>query len=179
MKFRGPILSFVCISGLAVGQNSSPVVSTPSTAAATTNAPAVAFEISGVVKSGTTPLPGVTVTAAHSLTGKKVMTSTEVDGSFHLAIPNKGKWVVRAELSAFAVQTVEVRLDAATATQKVVLAMTLLSRGPTAEDGTQLAGASAAIGNVLSSGNGVERLSVNGDASALSCLANGSCGTDS
>ena len=40
------------------------------------------FEISGIVKSGKTPLPGVTVTAANTLTGKKYSVATALDGSY-------------------------------------------------------------------------------------------------
>src|SRR5512133_1541632 len=109
MKYRALILSLILSCGILFGQSMAPASSATSTAA--TEQVAVTFEISGIVKSGATPLPGVTVTAAHSLTGKKVSTSTDVDGSFHLTVPNKGKWVVRAELSAFAAQTAEVRLD--------------------------------------------------------------------
>ena len=43
-------------------------------------------DISGVVKSGNLALPGVTVTAAHTLTGKKTVTSTDVDGSYFLHV---------------------------------------------------------------------------------------------
>jgi hypothetical protein len=169
MKFRGLILCFACASSFAMAQAPIQVTTAPAAPTATTEAAPVVFEISGVVKSGTTPLPGVTITAAHSLTGKKVSTSTDVDGSFHLTVPNKGKWVVRAELSVFAAQTAEVRLDPTTPTQKIDLAMTLLSRVPKAADGTSLASAAA---SVLSSG-GMERLNLNGDASALANLASG------
>jgi len=157
-----------------MAQDSAPAASTPAAPPAVTVASQIAFEISGVVKSGAMPLPGVTVTAAHSLTGKKVTTSTDVDGTFHLAIPNKGKWIVRAELSAFAVQTAEVRLDPTAPTQKIDIAMTLLSRVPKPEDGTQVTNAAA---NILSSGNGV-RLNLNGDAAALAGLASGNGGSD-
>ena len=169
MKFRGLILCFVCASSFAMGQSPTQDTTAPAAPTATAATPA-AFEITGVVKSGAMPLPGVTVTAAHSLTGKKVSTSTDVDGSFHLIVPNKGKWVVRAELSAFAAQTAEVRLDPATPTQKIDLSMTLLSRVPKAADGTSLASAAA---SVLSSGGGLERLNLNGDATALADLASG------
>src|SRR5512140_457277 len=105
MKFRSQFLrlvvcSGILLSGAAAGQTDAP---TPQAPVATTAA--VALEITGTVKSGNTPLPGVAVTAAHSLTGKKVSTSTDVDGSFRLVIPNKGKWLIRTELSAFAAQT--------------------------------------------------------------------------
>ena len=43
--------------------------------------------IHGVVKSGSQPLPGVTVTAANTLTGQKVSTSSDLDGSYTLQVP--------------------------------------------------------------------------------------------
>src|SRR5690348_11574769 len=68
-------------------------------------------EISGLVKSGNIPLPGVVVSAANTLTGKKYSTSTDVDGSFKIAVGGKGRYVVRAELSAFAPVTQEILLN--------------------------------------------------------------------
>ena len=174
--FQLPVVcsSILLLGALAAGQTAAPAAQTPAANAATA---AATFEITGTVKSGNTPLPGVAVTAAHSLTGKKVATSTDVDGSFRLAIPNKGKWVVRAELSAFAAQTAEVRLNATTPTQKLTLGMTLLSRVPKTDDGTATAAAvGQALGSILSNGTGVERLSVNGDAAALADAGNGSNG---
>ena len=66
--------------------------------------------IQGVVKSGNIPLPGATVTAANTLTGQKVTTSTGVDGSYSLQIPADGHYVVRAQMAAFALVTQEVRI---------------------------------------------------------------------
>src|SRR5579859_8169551 len=68
--------------------------------------------IAGTVKSGNVPLPGVTVTAANTLTGKKYITSTDVDGSFRLEVGSKGRYVVRAEFSAFSPITQEILLNA-------------------------------------------------------------------
>ncbi len=69
--------------------------------------------IRGTVKAGTVPLPGVAVTATNTLTGKKYATSTDVTGSFAMAIPRNGRYVVRAELAAFASVTQEIVLNAA------------------------------------------------------------------
>src|SRR4029077_17589949 len=78
----------------------SPAPSTPAQAVAVSaNAPY--GEISGVVKSGNVPLPGVAVSAANTLTGKKYFTSTDVDGTFKISVTGKGRYVVRAEFSAF------------------------------------------------------------------------------
>ena len=69
--------------------------------------------IRGTVKAGTVPLPGVAVTATNTLTGKKYSTATDVAGAFAMAIPRNGRYVVRAELAAFASQTQELLLNAA------------------------------------------------------------------
>lgn len=68
----------------------------------------VPFVIRGIIKSGATPLPGVTVTAANTLTGKKIATATAPDGSFRLTLPSRGRYVVKAEQAAFAPATKEV-----------------------------------------------------------------------
>jgi outer membrane receptor protein involved in Fe transport len=81
-----------------------------------------------VVKSGNVPLPGVTITAANTLTGKKYWTSSDVDGSFKLAVASKGRYVVRAEFSAFAPITQEVLINDQNRSGRADLAMVLLSR---------------------------------------------------
>src|SRR5262249_30178498 len=101
------------------------VVNNPSTPASVT---AAFGEIKGVVKSGNVPLPGVTVTAANTLTGKKYITSTETDGSFKITVGSKGRYVVRAEFSAFAPVTQEIILNEQNRSGKADLSMMLLSR---------------------------------------------------
>lgn len=133
--------------------------------------PAV-FEIHGIVKAGNMPLPGVAVSAAHSLTGKKVLTSTDVDGSYRLVLPSRGKYVVRVELTAFAPQTAEVVLKAEAPSQKNDFALVLLSKAPKPEDSTQ---AAQQLAGVMSNARGVQRLGVTGDQSAMES-ANGSGG---
>ena len=74
-------------------------------------APAIAvtqFVVRGTIKAGVTPLPGVTVTASNTLTGKKVSTATAPDGSFALTLPSRGRYVIKAEQAAFASTTKEV-----------------------------------------------------------------------
>src|SRR6476646_3834157 len=98
-------------------------------AAASVAAPTQPYgEITGLVKSGNVPLPGVTITAANTLTGKKYSTSTEVDGSFKISVGGKGRYVVRAEFSAFAPVTQEVLLNDQNRSGKADMAMVLLSR---------------------------------------------------
>jgi len=67
--------------------------------------------IHGVVKSGTMPIPGAGVTATDTATKKQVTTSTDVDGSYSLHIPDDGRYTVRVQMPAFAASTQEVVLD--------------------------------------------------------------------
>src|SRR5271170_2820328 len=88
------------------GQPAAPTV-------AQTTADASGGTITGTVKAGAVPLPGVGVTATNTLTGKKYATTTDVDGSFAMAIPRNGRYVVKAELAAFATETKEILINAA------------------------------------------------------------------
>src|SRR5689334_4240071 len=111
----------------AEGNPESPASAAPAKVVATSaNAPY--GEISGVVKSGNMLLPGVAVSAANTLTGKKYSTSTDVDGTFRIAVTGKGRYVVRAEFSAFAPMTQEVLINDQNRNGKADLAMVLLSR---------------------------------------------------
>src|SRR6476469_4612059 len=92
-------------------QNTAGLGQPPAVAPAPQQAPAIAlsqFMVRGTIKSGLTPLPGVTITASNTLTGKKVTTATAPDGSFELTLPSRGRYVVKAEQSAFAAATKEV-----------------------------------------------------------------------
>src|SRR5580704_1325920 len=86
--------------------------------------------IHGVVKSGNMAVPGVTVTAANTLTGQKVTTSTDVDGSYSLSPPSNGRYVVRAQMAAFAPVTKEVVINATDHDAEANLELILLSRVP-------------------------------------------------
>src|ERR1700686_255799 len=66
--------------------DSSPAASSPAATVSSSAIAGVPFgEINGVVKSGNIPLPGVTVNAANTLTGKKYSTSTDIDGTFKIS----------------------------------------------------------------------------------------------
>jgi len=103
---------FVCL-GLA--QETPPPASTP-------------FQITGVVKSGKSPLPGVTVTAANTLTGKKVSVATGIDGSFVIKGVPRGRYVVKIEFMGFANLTQEVILNPENPAGKVEAELVLASR---------------------------------------------------
>jgi trimeric autotransporter adhesin len=111
-----------------VKQDEPPAPSTSPTISSSPGTSAPYGEISGQVKSGTIALPGVIVSAANTLTGKKYSTSTDVDGDFKISVTGKGRYVVRAEFSAFAPVTQEVLINDQNRDGKADLAMVLLSR---------------------------------------------------
>ncbi len=94
------------------GQTTTTAPASPAPAA-TTAVEANGGTITGTVKAGAVPLPGVGITATNTLTGKKYATTTDVNGSFAMAIPRNGRYVVKAELAAFATETQEVLINAA------------------------------------------------------------------
>lgn len=86
------------------------------------------YQISGTVHSGKTPLPGVTVTAANTLTGKKFSAATISDGAFAIIGLPRGRYVVRAEFMGFALATQEVVLNPENISAKADFEMILASR---------------------------------------------------
>jgi trimeric autotransporter adhesin len=136
----------------------------PPAAQATTGAAASEVSggsITGMVKAGAVPLPGVSVTATNTLTGKKYATTTDVNGSFAMAIPRNGRYVVKAELAAFATETKEVLINAAglnggKAAQVAEFGLQLASRVQQEEE-RQTAATSAGVAR------GLQALSVTGD----------------
>ena len=89
--------------------------------------------IRGTLKSGNTPLPGATVTATNPLTGQKVTGWTDVAGQYALNVPANGRYVVRAQMLAFAPTTGEALIDATNRNLRVDLDMLLQSRAQQAE----------------------------------------------
>ncbi len=88
-----------------------PPAPSPPVQSEATPAAAPAYEISGSARSGKTPLPGVTVTAANTLTGKKYAAATNSEGKFGLSGLARGRYVVRVEFMGFAAFTQEVVLN--------------------------------------------------------------------
>lgn len=134
-------------------------------AAAPTPPPAVTYQISGVVKSGKTPLPGVTVTAANTLTGKKVSVATAPDGSFLIKGLPRGHYVVKVEFMGFATSTQDVVLNPENPAGKVEPELELASRQQE-EQANRANSAAAAV-------RGFQSLAVQGN---LASLAEGAGG---
>ncbi|MBS1815346.1 MAG: TonB-dependent receptor [Acidobacteria bacterium] len=163
-----------------------PAITAPANPTVVTNTPAVeGGKIHGTVAAagGTgknaapgIPLPGVAITATNTLTGRKYTTSTDVDGRFALAIPKNGRYVVRAELAAFATGAQEIVLNSTQHEGAAAFTLELASRvKPTAEESTTDT-AVEAMESVQNSGRGVQALGVhNGtDAATEDATAAGS-----
>jgi hypothetical protein len=169
----GVLVALSLMAGVVWAQSSAPVQSVTPQTDTTTLAPSAVYAIHGVIHSGSTKLPGVTVTAAHSLTGRKVITSTDVDGSFRLEVPSKGRWVLRVEFSAFADQTAEAMLTPAQAEATHDFDLVLLSRMPKTTNpadatASQSSGGQQRVaGSQGVAGRGTQRLTVSADDDAL------------
>jgi hypothetical protein len=94
-----------------------------------TSAPApTGGTIRGIVKDGNIPLPGVSVTASNSLTGKRYSTTTDITGAYTLVIPQNGRYVVRTDFPAFATVTKEALLNTSSHQLSVDFSVMLASR---------------------------------------------------
>lgn len=126
--FRGIIVS-ICLVPIGVG------LYVCFAHAQEVQAPAlVSSEITGVVKSGKTLLPGVTVTAVNTLTGNKVSVATRFDGSFALKGLRQGRYMVKMQFMGFATQTHEVVLNPQNPIGKVEAELLLASRQQDAQN---------------------------------------------
>ncbi|HTZ49835.1 MAG TPA: TonB-dependent receptor [Verrucomicrobiae bacterium] len=129
--------------------------------------PITSFQITGTVKSGKTPLPGVTVTAANTLTGKKFSAATAPDGSFVMKGMPRGRYVVKVEFMGFATQTQDVVLNPENPSGKVDTELILASRQQQQEEANRQSAAATA-------GRGFQSLSVEGGLASLGENGNGS-----
>lgn len=165
-------------------------VGTPQSATATVSAAsAQGGLLRGVVvagaagKPGGVPLPGVSVTATNTLTGRKYVTATDVEGAYTMKIPRNGRYVVRAEIAGFAPATTEVVLNAETASTPKVsdFGLQLLSRVEAQEakaDAASGAGATGATGtaSLLRNLQGLNLSASGGDAEDASAGSGSNAG---
>jgi len=122
------------------------------------------YEIDGSARSGKTPLPGATVTAANTLTGKKYAAVSNAEGKFSFSGIARGRYVVRIEFMGFALFTQELVLNPQNPSSKVDAELLLASRQQ-----QQSNNANTSIAAV----RGFQNLAVD---SALSSLAGGDSG---
>ncbi len=127
----------------------------------------VGGRLHGVVRSGNIPLPGVTVTAQNTLTGKRYTTTTDITGSWSLNIPQNGRYVIRTEFAAFAQESQEVLLNQTGRDLTVNFQLILASRAAEQEQraatqqGRKAGGQGAAEQAIQQlTGNGAENLSL-------------------
>jgi trimeric autotransporter adhesin len=144
-----------------------PALAQSAAAAAPPAAATPSYEISGSARSGKAPLPGVTVTASNTLTGKKHVVATNLEGKFDLPSMARGRYVVRIEFMGFALFTQEVVLNPENPSAKVDAEMILASRQQQQSNSDTAAMAAA--------GRGFQSLALD---NALSSLASGSVGPD-
>jgi len=101
----------------------------------------------GTVKSGNIPLPGVTVTAQNTLTGKRYTTTTGITGAWSLNIPQNGRYVIRTQFAAFASGSQEAVFNSTSSRDQTVnFDLVLASRAAAQQDSettSQQAGVSA------------------------------------
>jgi hypothetical protein len=122
--------------------------------------PAETFEITGTVRTGKTPLPGVTVTASNTLTGKKFSVASAANGTYTLNKLPRGRYVVRVEFMGFAALTQEVILKPESPAGKFDAELILASRQQ------QQAGNSALA--AITAGRGFQSLAIAGTLASLS-----------
>jgi len=167
-----------CWSGLGTAKGWGQNTDAPQAPPAAAQTQSAGGTIKGTVKAGAVPLPGVAITATNTLTGKKYATTTDVTGSFSMAIPKNGRYVVRADLAAFAGETKEVLLNAVGENggrpdQVADFTMQLASRveqQQQQQEGQQRAAAAAISGAI---GRGMQSLSVTGGATDLADASTG------
>jgi hypothetical protein len=167
MRIPALLLLLLVSSAAPLAQN--PAVQPLVPAAPAGSAPAAqgGGTIHGVIKAGTVPLPGVSVTASNSLTGKRYSTTTDITGSYTLTIPQNGRYVLRTELAAFAQATNQVVLNATSQNPTVDFTLELASRVAQQQQQQQ------ALGTLLSgaarqyAGAGAQSLNLTGAASDL------------
>ena len=159
------------------GQSSEPPAPQPLQAAPTSQATTPRaeglpheFTLEGRVKSGTTAIPGATVTATSVATEQKVTSWSGTDGSYSLALATAGEYVVRVQMTGFAVATQHVKVGTSNPRPQVELQVTLMSRAQSAAGGTYARG--GATGN-----RGFQSLAVTAADSANS--GTGAGGTES
>jgi len=146
------------------------------------------FAITGIVKNGKTLLPGVTVTASNTLTGKKYATVSSTNGTFVFSGLPRGRYVVRIEFMGFAPVTQEVVLKPETPSGRVEAELILASRqqeqqADTATQAARRGFQSLAMSNTLSTlagdmANG-NSSGFNGNSADASAMPLGGSGADS
>ncbi len=163
----------ICAASILARAQVPVVASAPSSVAAAPDAqsavqPVVGGRLHGEVKSGKIPLPGVTITAQNTLTGKKYSTTTDITGAWSLNLPQNGRYVIRTQFAAFAPGSQEALLNASSHDQTVDFQLQLASRAAQQEEqasgGVNLQAAASMIQQLAGGGGNVSLLNaISGD----------------
>ena len=156
---KAALVAACLLGGVAYAQDSAP----PAPAPAATATVAAGGTIHGTVKANGVPLPGVAITATNTLTGKKYATTTDLDGSYAMSIPGTGRYVVKAELAAFASATNEVKITAEAGSQTAEFTLQLASRVAQAEAASDARTSGLAAGLATALARGTQSLSISGE----------------
>jgi len=130
-------------------QESAPVPSAPPSSSVNPAPPSTAtptYEITGIARTGKTPLPGAAVSAANTLTGKKYAAVTNTDGKFSFTGIVRGRYVLRIEFMGFALFTQEFVLNPQNPAAKVDAELLLASRQQQQSNSSAASFAAAARG---------------------------------
>jgi len=181
------VVAILAAGGVAGGAHASAQSSAPAAAPANASqvtepqpaaAAVVGGKLHGTVKSGNIPLPGVTITAQNTLTGKKYSTTTDITGAWSMTLPQNGRYVIRTEFAAFAIGAQEALLNATSHDQTVNFDLMLASRAAQQEQqanqSASLQAASAIIQQLA--GNGAGSLSLTSALSADTDTSGGTAG---
>ena len=162
MRLTAVLLVLLVAAVAAPGQSAAPVPPGPAASVVQSGG-----TIRGVIKAGTVPLPGVSVTAANSLTGKRYSTTTDITGRYMLTIPQNGRYVLRTEFAAFAPVTKDALLNATSHDQTVDFSLELASRVEEQQKQQQALGGLLAGAARQYGGAGAQSLNLMGQASDL------------
>jgi trimeric autotransporter adhesin len=157
------------LSGTAARGQTTPSSPPPSPPAATQAAGGL---VKGTVKAGAVPLPGVSIVATNTLTGQRYATVTDINGNYSMNIPASGRYVLKAELAAFASQTKEALLKptgTAEVSQQADFTLTLASRAAPEAPQPNLAGSRPAGG--FGGGSNTVRRNAGAGAQGLALLS--------
>jgi hypothetical protein len=159
MRWR--LVAGILVAGALTASGQSPATTSQQAAQAKLSAPqAPGGRLHGVVKSGNIPLPGVTVTAQNTLTGKRYTTTTDMTGAWSLTIPQNGRYVIRTQFAAFAQGVQEAVFNAASHDQTVSFELLLASRA-VAQQESESASQQARQSMIQQlAGNGAQNLSL-------------------
>jgi hypothetical protein len=182
------VIAVAAIPGASPGQSTAPSSPKPAAPSAIPSTPAPSTvdsvaggRLHGVVKSGNIPLPGVTVTAQNTLTGKRYSTTTDITGAWSMTIPQNGRFVIRTQFAAFAQGSQEALLNATGHDRTVNFDLMLASRAAAQQQQASAAGeeggqspAQQAIRQLA--GNAPENLSLTSALSAGTETGSGTAG---